>query len=188
MAKIILVTGGSRSGKSSYAQKLAESLDGEKAYVATCPDIDEEMRQRIRKHQQARLNRGWCTIEETIDLAGLFCDRYDIFLIDCLTLWVFNLMYQADKSGRKIEEEDISQRCLEVLASCKKINGTIIFVTNEVGMGIVPENAISRRYRDLVGRCNQTIAADADVVTLVTCGIPIDIKSQHVGATHASPS
>ena len=174
MARIVLVTGGSRSGKSAYAQALAESLPGPKAFVATCPVVDEEMRQRIEIHRRHRRDKGWETIEEPIDLAGVLANSsYDVLLVDCLTLWVSNLMHQADED---ITEDQIRERCGEVLAACRKRAGTVIFVTNEVGMGIVPANALARRFRDLAGRCNQTLAAEAAEVVLLTCGIPMKLK------------
>ena len=179
MARIILITGGGRSGKSSYARKMAEGLTGPRAFVATCPILDEEMRERVRKHQQARTRSEWQTIEETVDLAGVLADarEYEVILVDCLTLWINNLMYEAEKAGRQINEDEIRRRACELLAACAKRSGTVIFVTNEVGMGIIPENALARRYRDLVGRCSQVIAAAAAAVILVACGIPLKLKT-----------
>ncbi len=179
MARVILVTGGSRSGKSAYAQKLAESLPGARAFVATAPIIDEEMRERVQRHQKAReRSAGWNTIEEPVHLARALTEagRFDVLLVDCLTLWINNVMYEAEKQSQTIEEEGIERLCGEVLDACAAHRGTVIFVTNEVGMGIVPENALARRYRDLVGRCNQAIAARADAVTFVACGIPLHLK------------
>ncbi|MHC4404462.1 MAG: bifunctional adenosylcobinamide kinase/adenosylcobinamide-phosphate guanylyltransferase [Planctomycetota bacterium] len=178
MGKTILITGGCRSGKSAHAQRLAESLVGRHVYVATCPVTDDEMRERIARHQQQRRRHDWETVEESIDLADaiLHAGTAAIVLVDCLTLWVNNVMYEADKQGTKVEEHDIERLCGQVLTACCRHDGTVLFVTNEVGMGIVPDNAISRRYRDLVGRCNQTIAANADEVTLVACGIPLTLK------------
>jgi len=178
MAPIILVTGGSRSGKSAYAQKVAERLDGPRAFVATCPVLDEEMRQRIRKHQQARRGRGWHTIEEAVNLADTLRDArdYQVLLVDCLTLWVNNLLHEAEQTGGRLEEAEIEERCRGLLGVCDGIAGTVIFVTNEVGWGIVPGNALTRRYRDILGRCNQVMAAGADEVILVACGIPIPLK------------
>jgi adenosylcobinamide kinase/adenosylcobinamide-phosphate guanylyltransferase len=178
MAKVILVTGGSRSGKSAYAQKLAEEIDGPRAFLATCPVVDDEMAERIRKHQNARGEADWHTIEESTDLAGALRNATDcgVILVDCLTLWINNLMYERSRKHWEVTEEDIEVICADVLDACSELSGTVIFVTNEVGMGIVPGDPLSRRYRDLVGKCNQIIAAAADGVILVTCGIPLTLK------------
>jgi adenosylcobinamide kinase/adenosylcobinamide-phosphate guanylyltransferase len=177
MARVVLVTGGCRSGKSAYAQNLAESLPGRRAYVATCPVVDDEMRRRIEKHRQAR-SQLWETFEEPLLLDGAIRSTaaFPVVLVDCLTLWVNNLMYRAQQQGQDTGEEQVAANCGQVLAACKDRAGTVIFVTNEVGMGIVPDNAPARRYRDLVGRCNQVMAAGADAVALVSCGIPLFLK------------
>ena len=181
MAKIVLVTGGCRSGKSAHAQCLAESLAGRHVYVATCPITDDEMRERIARHREQRRRHDWETVEEPIELANAIrnAPAGAIVLVDCLTLWVNNLLYGADQRGEKIEEDDIRQLCDTVLDACRRREGTVLFVTNEVGMGIVPDNAVSRHYRDLVGRCNQTMAAGADEVTLISCGIPLRLKGEN---------
>ncbi len=178
MARILLVTGGARSGKSFFAQKLAESVPGRRAYVATCEPGDEEMRERIRKHRQARAGSEWDTIEEPVHLAAALsgATNYDVVLVDCLTLWVSNLMHEPGRNVADVNEEYMETHCQEVLAACNAHPGTLVLVTNEVGMGIVPENALARLYRDLIGRCNQIIAAAADGVTLLSCGIPIALK------------
>jgi len=113
VAKIIFITGGSRSGKSSYAQKQAEALPGPRAYLATCPVIDEEMAGRCKKHQQARSHAAWDTIEEERDVAGVVsADRvHRVILVDCLTLWVNNLIYEAGQNNRMMTEEDITEKC-----------------------------------------------------------------------------
>ena len=182
MARIILITGGSRSGKSAYAQALAESFSGIKTYVATCPIIDEEMEKRIRKHREMRQASAWQTIEETKDLAGALKRAREsrVILVDCLTLWINNLMYDAELAGKDITEEDIAMLCGEVLGVCDGLPCTIIFVTNEIGMGIVPENPASRLYRDLAGRCNQIIAGRADAVTFIISGLPMNIKGDKI--------
>lgn len=177
MARIVFVTGGSRSGKSDYAQKYAESLAGRRTYLATCPVIDSEMAARVKKHQEARAGAEWSTIEETVNLAGVIRnDGHDILLVDCLTLWVNNVMYEAGVAGRNVTEEEISGLCREIINACRAHAGTIIFVTNEVGMGIVPDNAEARKFGDLAGRCNQVIASHADEVWFVVSGIPTKIK------------
>lgn len=181
MGKTILITGGCRSGKSAHAQRLAEALGGRHVYVATCPVTDEEMRIRISRHQHDRRQHAWETIEEQTDLVGaiLRAGVEAVVLVDCLTLWVNNVMYEADKRGAAIREDEIERLSGEVLDACRRHGGTVVFVTNEVGMGIVPDNETSRRYRDLVGRCNQVIAVGADEVTLVACGIPLTLKGEN---------
>ena len=181
MARVILITGGSRSGKSSYAQHIAESIPGDRTYIATCPVVDAEMEERVRKHKEERRAGNWQTIEETTDLAAalIVAKESRAILIDCLTLWVNNLMYEAAQY-EDISEEDITKKCGDILEACDTIPGTVIFVTNEVGMGIIPDNALSRRYRDLAGRCNQVMADRADVVTFMVSGIPINIKGEKI--------
>ena len=178
MAQIILITGGSRSGKSTYAQTLAESIPGSRTYIATCPPLDEEMAARIQKHRAQRQASLWQTLEETIDLAGALLKTREsqVRLVDCLTLWINNLLYEAEKQGQEITEEDMLERCTQLLTACKELPGTVIFVTNEVGMGIVPDNPLARHYRDLAGRCNQIMAAGADRVILMVSGLPLNMK------------
>lgn len=180
VAKIVFVTGGSRSGKSDYAQRLAESLDGPRAYLATCPIIDEEMAERCRKHQEARSYANWDTIEEERDIAGVLnADReHKVILVDCLTLWVNNLIYEAEQNGRIMTEEDMKEKCRTLLAACAKFAGTLIFVTNEVGMGVVPDSPLGRSFRDIAGRCNQIMAASADEVVFLVSGIPLHLKKE----------
>jgi adenosylcobinamide kinase/adenosylcobinamide-phosphate guanylyltransferase len=178
MARVILVTGGGRSGKSTFAQKLAESMAGSRAYIATCPVIDDEMAERVRKHREARKAGRWDTIEEPLALAEALRREggHDICLVDCLTLWVNNVVFEAEKVGLDVTEDDISRLCDEILEACRRRAGTVLFVTNEVGMGIIPENPLARRYRDLAGRCNQVIARQAETVILMVSGIPVTIK------------
>jgi adenosylcobinamide kinase/adenosylcobinamide-phosphate guanylyltransferase len=178
VADIILVTGGARSGKSSFALQLAETFAGRKAYIATSPVIDSELEERVKRHRREREGRGWHTFEEQSELAALIEERadFDVLLVDCLTLWVNNLMYLY---GERASEDLIAEKCASLLAACRTHGGKILFVTNEVGMGIVPENDIARRYRDLIGRCNQMIASEAATVFLVSCGIPMQIKGEN---------
>ena len=178
MGKIVLVTGGCRSGKSAYAQQLAESLPPSRLFIATCPVTDDEIRQRIQRHRQARRDRGWETIEEQLDFTAVFRGNghHNVFLVDCITLWVSNWMYAAEQDRRQIDEDKIAERTSQMLDAAEACRGTAIFVTNEVGMGVVPDNAQARCYRDLVGRANQIVAARADGVTLVCCGIPRHLK------------
>ncbi len=178
MAHIILVTGGGRSGKSAHALEIAQRLGAPRAFIATCPALDDEMRARIRMHRKAREQSAWRTIEETDDLAAALARAADcrVILVDCLTLWVNNLLYHAEQAGRTLEESDIQKQCEAALSACAPLAGTVLFVTNEVGWGIIPENASARRFRDLSGRCNAVMAAGADEVILVVCGLPIHLK------------
>ena len=178
MGKIILVTGGTRSGKSSTAQKIAEGLDAPHCFVATCPVTDEEMELRIDKHRKDRSPKIWKTIEETVDLKGVLRSNnyYSVYLVDCLTLWISNLMENYHERGDHCGEDDIYDEVNGLLDVIQSQDGIYIFVTNEVGMGVVPENRLARRYRDLVGLCNREVAARAEEVILVSCGIPLYLK------------
>jgi adenosylcobinamide kinase/adenosylcobinamide-phosphate guanylyltransferase len=178
VAEIILVTGGARSGKSCYAQQLGDSLAGDKLFVATCPVTDEEMRQRIERHRLDRQGAGWRTVEETVNPARALADNpeAEVVLIDCLTLWINNLLFTA--AGDRFDEAAVRLKARQLAAVCGARPGVVIMVTNEVGFGIVPENALARRYRDLVGRCNQEMAGAADQVIMTICGIPLYIKEK----------
>lgn len=176
MAEIILITGGARSGKSRHAQQLGESLPGKKLFIATCPVTDAEIGQRIERHRQDRQGAGWQTVEETVNLAQVLADNSapEVALIDCLTLWINNMLFID--AANMLDEDAVSVQVSKLLAACAARAGVVIMVTNEVGLGIVPENPLARRYRDLVGRCNQEIAAVADKVITSICGIPVTIK------------
>ena len=178
MASIVLITGGSRSGKSAFARKLAEGTPGRRGFVATCPPVDDEMRQRIDRHRNERVDAGWETIEETTDLAGVLGRTADfgVLLVDCLTLWVNNLMYEKEKEEAQLSEDDIAAACGSVLDACRGRPGRVVFVTNEVGMGIVPEHPVARRFRDLAGRCNQILASAADEVHLMVSGLSVRLR------------
>jgi len=169
MRKSLLVLGGARSGKSAYAESRARALAGDKVYIATAEITDAEMAERIRHHQDRR-GTGWQTIEAPLDLAAAFrkLDAPDrIVLIDCVTVWINNLMFH----DREVEPA-IADFCAALAAA----GGHVVVVSNEVGFGIVPENALARRFRDLAGRANQAIAAAADEVVLVVAGLPLTMK------------
>ncbi len=178
MSRLVLVTGACRSGKSTYAQQQAESLPGQRLFVATGVATDEEMRARIAQHQQARAGAGWTTLESPLDLAVAIAraHSYDVILVDCLTLWINNLMYHAEQTSTGLDETKVAAACSAVLDACRTHPGTIFVVTNEVGWGIVPENPMARQYRDFIGRSNQLFAATADRVVLTTCGLPLILK------------
>ena len=184
MGKIILVTGGSRSGKSSYALEVGQSLPGPRKFIATCPMTDDEIKMRIEAHQRERLSGNWETIEQQIEI-GEALEKVEVsavILVDCLTLWVNNLMYRNEKEFENITEEDMEEFSSEVIRKCRKRKGITIFVSNEVGMGIVPGDKQIRLYRDLVGRCNKAFTTEADAVVLVVYGIASFIKGELNGA------
>jgi len=178
LSAIILVTGGSRSGKSAFALRLAQSRPGPWTFVATCPAIDEEMARKIEVHRLERDANSWTTIEEEIDLAGAIgrAGAAGVIVVDCLTLWLSNLIYCATLAGREVTEQEVAGLTHMVVREARSAPGTVIFVTNEVGLGIVPPDAPTRLYRNLVGRCSQAIAAAADAAVLVVCGLPITLK------------
>lgn len=168
-AKVTLILGGARSGKSRFAESLVEASGFEPVYLATAQAFDCEMKERIAIHR-ARRGPTWHTIEEPLDLAGAL-DRTSAegkaVLVDCLTLWVSNLM---------LAEADFATEQSKLLAVLAGLAGPVFLVSNEVGFGIVPENETARRFRDLAGDLNQKIAAQASTVHLVVAGLPITVK------------
>jgi adenosylcobinamide kinase/adenosylcobinamide-phosphate guanylyltransferase len=181
LSNLILITGGARSGKSSFALELCEDISAERLFVATCPTIDSEMDDRVARHKQEREGRGWTTIEEPLNLKDIFFEtakKYDVILLDCITLWVNNILFSFEREGGEVNDKVIQQLAKEWLKTAKQCPGTVVCVTNEVGLGIVPENGLARKYRDLVGTVNQTIGKIADEVVLVSCGVPLYIKKK----------
>ncbi len=171
-AKIIFITGGARSGKSAYAENLAKNLSGRRAYVATAQALDAEMTAKIRKHQQDRAG-AWDTYEEPLAVAELLrklSSRYEIVLLDCITLWLSNIMAHSDA------DTVVEVRSRELIEAIKDFTGCCIIVSNEVGLGIVPDNPLARKFRNLAGMLNQQLAATADDVYFTAAGIPMKIK------------
>ncbi|HAU32420.1 MAG: Adenosylcobinamide kinase [Desulfotomaculum sp. 46_296] len=174
--KLVLVTGAAKSGKSHFAEKMAAELPGKVTYIATCVPGDDEMRDRVARHQ-VRRPAAWQTIEEPINPAQVikeFDETGHVFLLDCLTLLVSNLIFQYDEVP---DEEKILENISELAMMSYKAQSHIIIVTNEVGWGIVPGDPLSRLYRDIIGRANQTIASYADQVFVTIAGIPVELKS-----------
>ena len=176
--ELTFILGGARSGKSTLAERLARQ--GERVlYVATAEGRDEEMRRRIAAHQAAR-PQHWDTVEEPLDLAGALRpvhNRYDTVLIDCLTLWVSNLLLgrQPGAADDAIEER-ILNTARELLQLVASSGAGWIMVSNEVGLGVVPGSPLGRSYRDLLGRVNQLAAAHARQVYLMVAGLPLQVK------------
>ena len=175
MAKqILLITGGVRSGKSQYAEQRAGQLGARQLYVATAEAKDEEMAQRIAEHRKRRGNQ-WLTIEEPLELTETLLDqrgKTDCALVDCLTLWISNLLIRSDETYVKEKVEHL----LEILPL---LDFHLVFVTNEIGWGIVPNNALARKFRDVLGWTNQRIAQAADEIVLMVAGVPIIIKKSN---------
>lgn len=179
MARITLVTGGARSGKSDHALRMALGRrDGAAVFVATAEAFDDEMRQRIEKHRRER-PAGMPTIEAPVDLSGALRSLpagTGIAVVDCLTVWLNNLVHHLGVSA------DTYRPVRELLELIERPPCDLIFVTNEVGLGIVPENAMARRFRDLAGGLNRAVAARADRVIFMVCGIPMQAKPPVPGA------
>lgn len=174
MPKTTLIIGGCRSGKSSHALSLGEQSVGHRNFfVATCQPYDDEMKDRVQRHQKERRDH-WQTVESplgVVDAIELYGTEADIILIDCLTLWVSNLMMAHE------HDHDVIKRISRLSDAIVSPPCPIILVTNEVGAGIVPENSLARRFRDLTGWCNQSIASVCTDVIWMVAGIPNPIKS-----------
>lgn len=167
--RITLVTGGCRSGKSRYAQALAESLAPSRVMLATAEAFDDEMRDRISRHQSDR-DETWRTIESPIDIVAHLEQPGEVVLVDCLTLWVSNHLCND------VSDADMQAASRALVDRLQQVTGPVVLVTNEVGMGIVPMNALARRFRDHTGFLSQRIAEVADRVVLTVAGIPMVIK------------
>ncbi|HWW59345.1 MAG TPA: bifunctional adenosylcobinamide kinase/adenosylcobinamide-phosphate guanylyltransferase [Sphingopyxis sp.] len=168
-AASLFVLGGARSGKSRYAQVRAETAAGNLVFVATAEAFDDEMRDRIARHRADRDAR-WRTVEAPRDLPATIDTLRggeSVVLVDCLTLWVSNLL---------LADADIARAGRELCTAIGRFDGTLILVANEVGLGIVPDNALARRFRDAAGQLNQAVAAVAGEVVLLTAGLPFTLK------------
>ena len=175
MKKLIFITGGARSGKSRFAEKLLADISP-KAYVATAEAKDDEMKDRIRRHRERRGDE-WKTIEAPKNINLLLNNllnnaeySYQGLLIDCITIYTSNLVL-GDRS-----DEEILSETDELIRILRSLDGVAVVVSNEVGSGIVPDNALGRRFRDILGLANQKLAANADEVFYVVAGIPMQLK------------
>jgi len=198
--QLILILGGARSGKSAFAERLAASSGRTVTYIATATAGDDEMRTRIAHHRASR-PREWHTIEEPLDLAGAVRQAYrfaDVLLLDCVTLWLGNMLSQEpgqrENDDKSIEELRITsnlfdEACLKQVEALLAVvqsaepNKTLIVVTNEVGLGVVPAYPLGRVYRDTLGYVNQRLAQAADRVYLMVAGMAVDIKRLHEEAS-----
>jgi adenosylcobinamide kinase/adenosylcobinamide-phosphate guanylyltransferase len=170
MRKTTLILGGARSGKSQYGEKLALKNFGSHIYIFTAQSWDEEMDKRIVIHKERREGTNWQDVESPIELSNAITSHAaedTTILVDCLTLWVTNLM---------LADRDIDTVINKLLVTIKNCPGEIILVSNEVGFGIVPENAMARRFRDFSGELHQKLALQAENVLLMVAGIPIVVK------------
>ena len=186
-SQIILCSGGARSGKSEFAERLALATKGLKAYVATGQAFDEEMVDRIKKHQERR-GEIWNNFEVPLHLADEWeniSKSADVILIDCLTMFTTNHMMaygsiRGQEDANRLEQTILSELnlLLDSIQSCE--GKTVIFVTNEIGLGIVPDNKLARYFRDIAGRVNRAVASVADKLYLTISGVTIELKSQEV--------
>ena len=168
MKRVTFVIGGARSGKSAYAESLATTAKAP-VYIATAELTDAEMKERI-AHHRARRGARWRTVEEPIQLAAAIAladEKNGFVLVDCLTVWLNNLLFH---------DEDIETHLSILSKTLAETKGHVVLVANEVGLGIVPENALARRFRDIAGRVNQAIARLADEVVFMTAGLPMQLK------------
>ena len=166
-----LVLGGARSGKSAHAERLARETGLSRVYIATAQAFDDEMRDRIAHHQRVRVDDGWRTIEEPIGLAAVIAReaRPDtVLLVDCLTLWLSNIM---------LGERDVTRMQAALISILEAAKGPVILVSNEVGMGIVPDTRLGREFRDAQGRLNQAVAGIVPRVVFVAAGLPLLLKA-----------
>lgn len=174
MGKITFILGGVRSGKSAYAVKLAREANKKVAFIATCLPGDEEMNRRIKLHQQTRPN-SWQVFEEPRDIVSLIKlkkigSKFDVVIIDCLTLFVTNLMMDG------LKDKTIENRIKKILNNLKSVKSEFIIVSNEVGLGVHPQTDLGRRFRDLAGRVNQITAAGCDLALFMVAGLPLKLK------------
>lgn len=177
----VLVTGGARSGKSSFAESYAATLGSQGLYIATSQAYDEEMKERIALHRREREERGypWLTAEEPFDLAEtLLRAEAPVVLVDCLTLWLSNWLLRVEQEPETEQLGRLEEKIEELEHVFSSLDRPVVLVTNEVGSGLVPEYKLGRVFRDLSGRMNQRLARKADQVFLVTAGMPIELKSR----------
>lgn len=173
MSRLIYITGGARSGKSGYAQKLAEQQSGKLLYIAPAQVLDDEMAERVDLHRQARGDR-WSLLEEPLQLAEQIpsaAEGKSALLLDCVTIWLSNLFFHFGE-----ESEPILAEVKTLIAVAEDLSVPLYLVSNELGSGIVPKNKMARDFRDLAGTVNQRLADAADEAWLVVSGLPVKLK------------
>lgn len=181
MGKIVLITGGARSGKSRFAQQLAGTLSKTVLFVATAEALDNEMKLRIAEHRKSR-PPNWETLEVTGDVGRRIeknIGKSHVVILDCVTMWlngIFNKHSRSEELNAPLIEKELNSELKNLLSRIKRIPAIFIIVTNEVGLGIVPDNTAARLYRDLLGSANQKLATQADEVYLLVSGIPVTVK------------
>lgn len=183
--RIIFITGGARSGKSSFALREAEKIAGKKLFIATAQPLDAEMTARIQMHRKER-GQNWDTAEVPLEIGNTLKNQgacYHAILLDCLTLWLFNVMEVraetvADDAKAAAAIDALVDDLKDIQQSPQRLNelAAIFIVSNEVGMGIVPDNRMARLFRDMAGRLNQKIAQSADEAYLMVSGLPLQVK------------
>ena len=172
--QLVLILGGVRSGKSRYAQQMASDTGNRVLFLATAEAGDDEMKRRIAKHKSSR-PESWRTIEEQMDIAGVLrknAARADAVIIDCITVWLSNLLMHNEK----LSEKEMTAEIDRLIDAYEQGEATYIIVSGEVGMGIVPEHPLGRIFRDYLGLANQRLAGKADSVVLMVAGIAMDLK------------
>jgi adenosylcobinamide kinase/adenosylcobinamide-phosphate guanylyltransferase len=172
MIRHLLVLGGARSGKTAFAERLAMREGRKPAYLATATALDAEMRERVESHQRGRSGR-FATIEEPLALSDAIITasmQHDVILVDCLTLWITNMLVSGD---------DVAEAVEQLAATLEQVKQTkIVLVSNEVGLGIVPDNAMARTFRDLAGSAHQRLAEICDDVYFIVAGLPMVLKGE----------
>ena len=181
---LILVTGGARSGKSEFAERYVEKYATKAGYIATAEVLDDEMGRRVELHRQRRSSSFWTTYEYPRNAEQVFAQLpvdIDMVLFDCLTVYVANMMYSSfEKADSKDDPADVfklvKENIRKLLEAASSSGRTVVFVTNEVGCGIVPDNYLAREYRDMIGLVNAMVAKACDKLFLTVCGHAVDIK------------
>jgi adenosylcobinamide kinase/adenosylcobinamide-phosphate guanylyltransferase len=179
VSRVTLVLGGARSGKSHYAERLSRGHK-RRVYIATAEMTDAEMRERIELHREQRGSQ-WTTIEAPLDLVEQLRDSDDtkgFILVDCITVWINNLMYHG---------KDVAGEVARLCAALARMRGRVVIVSNEVGLGIVPDNTLARAFRDEAGRANQALAQAADEVVFIAAGLPLTLKKAKRAARNTRP-